>query len=45
MGDSVSDPRSIAGACAQTVVLAFTREELAIDVDQGIKGEQMAEIV
>lgn len=31
--------------CALTVVDAFTREALAIDVNQGIKGEQVVEVM
>lgn len=40
VSDTLFDGRRLR---ALTVVDAFTREALAIDVDQGIKGEQMVE--
>ena len=40
VSDALFDGRRLR---ALTVVDAFTREALAIDVDQGIKGEQVVE--
>ena len=40
VSDALFDGRRLR---ALTVVYAFTREALAIDVDQGIKGEQVVE--
>ena len=42
VSDALSDGRRLR---ALTVVDAFTREALAIDVDQGIKGEQVVEVM
>ncbi len=42
VSDALFDGRRLR---ALTVVDAFTREALAIDVDQGINGEQMVEVM
>ena len=42
VSDALFDGRRLR---ALTVVDAFTREELAIDVDQGVKGEQVVEVM
>ena len=41
VSDALFDGRRLR---ALTVIDAFTREALAIDVDQGIKGEQVVEV-